>query len=149
MMEKCWEKPCICYFNRRSVKNGRRFLYKITASIFMRGLQEKGRILKKIFCFSNFAGQEEEGISSFFKISASLNQFLLSRIWELRRAYSTRCGSPPRMRGQAQQERCSPCENRITPADAGTRQNLLCLVHLFKDHPRGCGDKITERSSTK
>ena len=58
-------------------------------------------------------------------------------------------GSPPRMRGQAQQERCSPCENRITPADAGTRQNLLCLVHLFKDHPRGCGDKITERSSTK
>lgn len=90
MMEKCWEKPCICYFNRRSVKNGRRFLYKITASIFMRGLQEKGRILKKIFCFSNFAGQEEEGISSFFKISASLNQFLLSRIWELRRAYSTR-----------------------------------------------------------
>ena len=72
MMEKCWEKPCICYFNRRSVKNGRRFLYKITASIFMRGLQEKGRILKKIFCFSNFAGQEEEGISSFFKISGKV-----------------------------------------------------------------------------
>ncbi len=50
-------------------------------------------------------------------------------------------GSPPRMRGQV-----SPSAEvfqfvRITPADAGTREQTTFTKRFPKDHPRGCGDK--------
>ena len=52
-------------------------------------------------------------------------------------------GSPPRMRGQ--ELFVSELINRrgITPADAGTSCNSRPSKRSGKDHPRGCGDKVT------
>ena len=52
-----------------------------------------------------------------------------------------RIGSPPRMRGKAVENRREPCTGRITPAYAGKRRLLLCLLFLLWDHPRVCGEK--------
>ena len=53
-------------------------------------------------------------------------------------------GSPPHMRGQAIIEILSLSRNRITPAHAGTSFLPLPPRCSWWDHPRACGDKVTE-----
>ena len=53
------------------------------------------------------------------------------------------CGSPPRMRGQDTWVSMDCHTPRITPADAGTRALMREGLNEMKDHPRGCGDKLS------
>ena len=50
-------------------------------------------------------------------------------------------GSPPPMRGKANQFYANGKERRITPAYAGKRFRCRLLVPLVWDHPRLCGEK--------
>ena len=52
-------------------------------------------------------------------------------------------GSPPRMRGQDTWVSMDCHTPRITPADAGTRALMREGLNEMKDHPRGCGDKLS------
>ena len=53
-------------------------------------------------------------------------------------------GSPPRMRGKLSSSISAQYSVRITPADAGkTGGNNLCFM-AWEDHPRGCGENISE-----
>ena len=58
-------------------------------------------------------------------------------------------GSPPRMRGEAPSAPESEMWLGITPAHAG-RSLLECdVLHLDKDHPRACGEKLSLSSHHK
>ena len=53
-------------------------------------------------------------------------------------------GSPPRMRGKEVQKGDDIMALRITPAYAGKRISISYIQHFFKDHPRVCGEKVTD-----
>ena len=50
-------------------------------------------------------------------------------------------GSPPRMRGQADDYFLNDRASGITPACAGTRSFFFGFFFCYGDHPRVCGDK--------
>ena len=51
-------------------------------------------------------------------------------------------GSPPPMRGKGTGLMYRGCDDGITPAYAGKRQDDLCRDQCTEDHPRLCGEKI-------
>ena len=57
-------------------------------------------------------------------------------------------GSPPRMRGKLCVAIHSHHEIGITPADAGKTQRERIQGDLFEDHPRGCGENLTDGRQT-
>ena len=50
-------------------------------------------------------------------------------------------GSPPHVRGKAQDAKTDGKASRITPAYAGKSASLNALIPAFRDHPRVCGEK--------
>ena len=50
-------------------------------------------------------------------------------------------GSPPRVRGEAVDQRGQPHMRRITPACAGRSRETFLESYNPKDHPRVCGEK--------
>ena len=54
-------------------------------------------------------------------------------------------GSPPRMRGKAWPNSAHNVASGITPAYAGKSHSILEFVHVFRDHPRVCGEKFAPR----
>ena len=56
-------------------------------------------------------------------------------------------GSPPRMRGKLRKSAGSPPRMRITPADAGKTVKVGRPEIRDKDHPRGCGENISQMRS--
>ena len=54
---------------------------------------------------------------------------------------SDKAGSPPRMRGKAQQRPRSAARCGITPAHAGKRSPRAVASRRPRDHPRACGEK--------
>ena len=56
-------------------------------------------------------------------------------------------GSPPRMRGKRASVRKSGVSIRITPADAGKTVKVGRPEIRDKDHPRGCGENISQMRS--
>ena len=54
-------------------------------------------------------------------------------------------GSPPRVRGKENKDRCDFCRTRITPACAGKRSPLWPALLYWQDHPRVCGEKCLSR----
>ena len=50
-------------------------------------------------------------------------------------------GSPPRVRGKAIRRHAVAVLGGITPAGAGKRHCHVGRLHLYWDHPRGCGEK--------
>ena len=65
----------------------------------------------------------------------------------MRGAKDKRMGSPPHVRGKAQDltDRQPVCW--ITPACAGKRRCKAAFCAWFWDHPRMCGEKLVERST--
>ena len=57
------------------------------------------------------------------------------------RAQSLIMGSPPRVRGKAEQNRMERLQARITPACAGKSSDIDAVREEFLDHPRVCGEK--------
>ena len=55
-------------------------------------------------------------------------------------------GSPPRVRGEAGGKSKVPTGQRITPACAGRRPQLVAVTPIVKDHPRVCGEKEHDHS---
>ena len=55
---------------------------------------------------------------------------------------STMCGSPPRMRGKADDNKISVAVRRITPAYAGKSIRSWITAQWKQDHPRVCGEKL-------
>ncbi len=53
-------------------------------------------------------------------------------------------GSPPPMRGKDGADTKPFASIRITPAYAGKRQATLSAARQTRDHPRLCGEKMTE-----
>ena len=51
-------------------------------------------------------------------------------------------GSPPHVRGKAFGVSLGVSFCRITPACAGKRSSLCCILHPMQDHPRMCGEKL-------
>ena len=51
-------------------------------------------------------------------------------------------GSPPRVRGKAEERKKAPLSSRITPACAGKSPILILSGKAGKDHPRVCGEKV-------
>ena len=56
-------------------------------------------------------------------------------------------GSPPRMRGKGPDDRAHPLVPGITPACAGKRKPHLHKKGCTWDHPRVCGEKVSELRS--
>ena len=54
-------------------------------------------------------------------------------------------GSPPRMRGKHDKNKCSYIPPGITPADAGKTIRLQNGMQNRQDHPRGCGENCAEQ----
>ena len=54
-------------------------------------------------------------------------------------------GSPPRVRGTAQDKSAFILEARITPACAGNSYKTRRCLILFWDHPRVCGEQVWRR----
>ena len=54
-----------------------------------------------------------------------------------------RLGSPPRVRGKVNLTIRRKSQVRITPACAGKRVRPWDLMNLMRDHPRVCGEKVT------
>ncbi len=50
-------------------------------------------------------------------------------------------GSPPRVRGTANTVRVLRLSRRITPARAGNRFSMVCIIVRGWDHPRACGEQ--------
>ena len=59
--------------------------------------------------------------------------------------YGSTMGSPPRVRGKAPDWSFLCWCDRITPACAGKRNFVIVLVAFKWDHPRVCGEKLTQR----
>ena len=59
---------------------------------------------------------------------------------------SSSCGSPPRVRGEADQGHQSPHRGRITPACAGRRYIRDTAGGNDADHPRVCGEKYSAKA---
>ena len=55
-------------------------------------------------------------------------------------------GSPPRVRGKAVHHKHRHSPGRITPAHAGKRTRPRRWVRPPRDHPRACGEKITDET---
>ena len=55
-------------------------------------------------------------------------------------------GSPPPMRGKVEQNRFQIHHDGITPAYAGKRHDSLTVCFFLKDHPRLCGEKLSDFS---
>ena len=53
-------------------------------------------------------------------------------------------GSPPRMRGKLDRSTQNRVCQRITPADAGKTRRGIQSNADSTDHPRGCGENISE-----
>ena len=56
-------------------------------------------------------------------------------------------GSPPPMRGKAEEVSLSAAKQGITPAYAGKSKYAACQNHTFQDHPRLCGEKLTSSTN--
>ena len=56
-------------------------------------------------------------------------------------------GSSPRMRGARTPSLVDMCSPRIIPADAGSTNPTAYTPYGVKDHPRGCGEHTTLRST--
>ena len=54
-------------------------------------------------------------------------------------------GSPPPMRGKVESSPYAIRKDGITPAYAGKSSFASCSFASFRDHPRLCGEKITQR----
>ena len=52
-------------------------------------------------------------------------------------------GSPPPMRGKGNLENWIKTTTRITPAYAGKRSSRCSAMHRRRDHPRLCGEKVS------
>ena len=50
-------------------------------------------------------------------------------------------GSPPRVRGTAEELKGFDLRNRITPACAGNSFSFSFSLAAFEDHPRVCGEQ--------
>ena len=57
-------------------------------------------------------------------------------------------GSPPRMRGKVQLQPGQPAALGITPTYAGKSCCPSCVPAVSRDHPRVCGEKTPDASST-
>ena len=57
-------------------------------------------------------------------------------------SWKDRKGSPPPMRGKAQNGSKRRCVHRITPAYAGKSITEIFQKDVNKDHPRLCGEKL-------
>ena len=55
--------------------------------------------------------------------------------------YGRSVGSPPPMRGKGRPYARADVSNRITPAHAGKRREMLRAFDKLEDHPRPCGEK--------
>ena len=66
----------------------------------------------------------------------------------LYRAIGCSKGSPPRMRGKVLHQRPELCSHGITPACAGKRHCPRSRPGRIRDHPRVCGEKTPDASST-
>ena len=62
-----------------------------------------------------------------------------------RNRYNYRPGSPPHVRGKGEIESYADECDRITPACAGKRLCLTCVLAILWDHPRMCGEKWLAR----
>ena len=58
-------------------------------------------------------------------------------------------GSPPRMRGKPFCGIGIYSADRITPADAGKTVVFLFYTTMCRDHPRGCGENLLEKTKAK
>ena len=58
-------------------------------------------------------------------------------------------GSPPRMRGKAEDAIANITRQGITPAHAGKSTSSLLGMEISWDHPRTCGEKLGQRSNAK
>ena len=56
-------------------------------------------------------------------------------------------GSPPRMRGKRPTRLAFPFLRGITPADAGKTRRQVRKRTDVQDHPRGCGENLTDRKN--
>ena len=63
----------------------------------------------------------------------------------MQRKRRMRLGSPPRVRGKDHHHLMTAARERITPACAGKSTFLPFCKHFHQDHPRVCGEKISER----
>ena len=54
-------------------------------------------------------------------------------------------GSPPRMRGKRAIIAQRILYSGITPADAGKTAKIKILCCSHRDHPRGCGENLSQR----
>ena len=52
-------------------------------------------------------------------------------------------GSPPRVRGKARTSTILHTSHGITPACAGKSFSIVAGAHIYQDHPRVCGEKIS------
>ena len=59
-----------------------------------------------------------------------------------RRADENDVGSPPHMRGTAEDKELKSQRIRITPAHAGNRRERNRTERTVKDHPRTCGEQL-------
>ena len=65
--------------------------------------------------------------------------------YKIKKRYPLEMGSPPRMRGKAKHTHAFQFRHRITPACAGKRLCLTCVLAILWDHPRMCGEKWLAR----
>ena len=56
-------------------------------------------------------------------------------------------GSPPRMRGKRADSAKIGALERITPAHAGKTPSAIFTYSFFPDHPRACGENISQRQT--
>ena len=65
------------------------------------------------------------------------------------RIITFRPGSPPRMRGKQSYIPYRFLGHGITPADAGKTEPSSRLIRLNGDHPRGCGENSSSKTSCR
>ena len=56
-------------------------------------------------------------------------------------------GSPPHVRGKDTPIGETGAMSGITPACAGKRMAFAVLIHSKQDHPRMCGEKLSDKGS--
>ena len=66
---------------------------------------------------------------------------------EFLKSLSQGAGSPPRVRGKGQAGCEVVVEFGITPACAGKRVCLSCMLPAVRDHPRVCGEKVASHKA--
>ena len=62
--------------------------------------------------------------------------------WQMSPSAPSKTGSPPPMRGKAEQQVSGENHGRITPAYAGKSRTGNSWTRRHRDHPRLCGEKM-------